>query len=153
MVGAKTEMTSKKTGARRAPFCAGRRGTNDQESLLARARETGYEGQFPVQALVEGQERREIMETTTTASDCRFQSQCEAYKDRLISAKQKGPTGLGCRRQHDAHRVGHCRIFRCMSLAKKVAAAFTRPVDDVPGEAYANERVAWQAGQAVCCAS
>ena len=90
---------------------------------------------------------------TTTITDCRFQSQCAAFKDRLISAKQKGPTRLGCRQQHDVHRAGHCKIFRCMSLARKVADAFTRPIDDMPEEAYADKQVARQAQRAVSCAS
>ena len=127
-------------------------GTEAHDLLPARTREIGHKSQSPVRALAEQPERRRIMDTTKT-TDCRFQSQCAAFKDRLISAKRKGPSQLGCSQQCDAHRVGHCKTFRCMSLAKKVAEAFIRSVDDGADEAYPDKQVARQTERAVCCAS
>ena len=90
---------------------------------------------------------------TATITDCRFQTQCAAFKDRLISAKQKGPTRLGCLQQHDTHRAGHCKIFRCMSLAKAVAKAIAEPIDATDRDDYSRQQETPQAEKAVCCAS
>ena len=69
-----------------------------------------------------------VMKTKDTPI-CPFASRCASYKDPSIDAVFKGPTGRGCAGRRDAYRARHCKTFRCMRLAKNIAAAFAEPID------------------------
>ena len=151
-LGMKAEQRPHTKVDKQSPHNGGRSGTEAHDSRSVRMTDTGHQSQLSVRELARRPERRGIMGPETT-TDCRFQSQCAAFKDRLISAKQKGPSRLGCTQQKDAHRAGHCKIFRCMSLAKRITEAFAEPIDATAQEEYAPVQRKRQMERAICSAS